>query len=226
MSLIFSSHPGARERHLQRQYRNPLFTTQQREFDEQRLNGARYMDEKEQEEFTETFHQLVEEVAQLKPNEGSEVMLELKARLDQCYEQCCGLGGQHDAEKQAIAQLVSVIMNAVWQAAQGDAEAEVNLREEELARRSHYHLLQFPVVADLLRPRSPIASDQLIPTLLSESEQAFAAAFSLFDAEQQQNLYPQAKALLEARQQENFDLPAAWQRLEQMHQLMQSNDQD
>ena len=57
MSLIFSSHPGARERHLQRQYKNPLFTAEQRDFDEQRLSGARYMDEKEEQEFFQGFHQ-------------------------------------------------------------------------------------------------------------------------------------------------------------------------
>ena len=221
MSLIFSSHPGARERHLQRQYKNPLFTPEQREFNEQRLSGAQYMDEKEEEEFFQSFHQLLEEVAELKPNEGSEKMLDLKGRLDHCYEQCCGLGGEHIGEKQAISKLVTVIMNAIRQGAEGDAEAEMNLNEEQLARNTHYQLLQFPLVADLLRPKTPIASDQLIPTLLSESAEAVSAAFRMFDKEQQAEIYPQAKALLDAKLQENYDLPEAWKRLEQMQQILQ-----
>lgn len=220
MSLNFLSQPGARERHLQRQYKNPLFSVEQREFDEQRIAGARYMDEKEEAEFTEQFHNLLAEVAQLKPNEGSEKMLDLKSRLDQSYEQSCGLPGERNNEKLAISQLVNVIMNSIWKGAEGDAEAEQNLKEEELARTTHYQLLAFPLVADLLRPRSPIAQDQLVPTLLSESETAFSAAFQLFDKEHQELIYQQAKLLLEEHKQEQDNLSQAWKRLEQMSQLL------
>lgn len=196
MTLEFLPRPGMRERHLKRQYQNPLFDKNVREFDEQRLSGARFMDEKEQEEFGQSFVQLVEEVAELKPNEDSEVLLELKARLDHAYEVCSGLAGGHEAEKQAITRLVEVIMASIWQGAQGDAEAEQNLHEEALARKTHYHLLRFPVIADLLRARSPIAGDQLVPTLLSESEASLEAALTLFDKEQLEEIMQQSEALL------------------------------
>lgn len=218
MSLIFLSLPGARERHLQRQYKNPLFTEQQREFDEQRLSGARYMDEQEEAEFIEKFHRLLAEVAELKPNEGSEKMLDLKSRLDQSYELCCGLSGKRDSEKLAITKLVSVIMNSIWKGAEGDAEAEQNLKEEELARTTHFQLLAFPLVADLLRPRSPIAQDQLVATLLSESEAALSAAFQLFDKEHQALIVQQAEKLLEDNKQ--YELPEARKHLQQMTQLL------
>lgn len=222
MPLIFSFHPGVRERHLQRQYKNPLYPTEQRGFDEQRLSGARFMDAQEREEFTRTFQGLLEEVAGLKANEGSEKLLELKSRLEQSYEQCCGLTGEHDGEKQAIIKLIDAIMKSIWQSAQGDAEAEMNLKEEELARSTHFQLLQHSLVADLLRPGSPIASDQLIPTLLSESEEAVNAAFHLFDKEQLAVIYSQANALLEQKKQENYDFSNAWSRLEQIHAELQT----
>ena len=220
MSLVFSSHPGARERHLQRQYNNPLFLPERRNFDEQRLSGARFMDEQEQEKFLLAFHGLLEEVAQLDANEGSEKMLDLKSRLDESYEQCSGLSGDHESEKQAIVKLVEVIMASIRQSARGDAEAEINLKEEELARHTHYQLLQFSLLADLLRPRSPIVQDELVPTLLSESEGAVTAAFQLFDKEQQETLCQQAKQLLEQKLQEQLDLPQAWQRLALMQKLL------
>jgi len=220
MPLTFLPNPGARERHLQRQYQNPLFSVEQREFDEQRLSGARYMDEQEEAEFIKVFHALLNEVAELKPNEGSEVMLDLKSRLDQCYEQCSGLAGQRKSEKQAISQLVNVIMNSIWKGAEGDSEAEQNLKEEELARNTHYQLLALPLVADLLRPRSPIAQDQLIATLLSESEEALNAAFQLFDHDHQKLIVQQATQLLEAKTKEQDTLPLAQQRLEQMSVLL------
>lgn len=220
MSLTFLPLPGARERHLQRQYNNPLFKVELREFDEQRLSGARYMDDKEAAEFTETFHRLLAEVAELKPNEGSEKMLDLKSRLDQSYEQCSGLSGKRDNEKLAISKLVNVIMSSVSKGAEGDAEALQNLQEEELARTSHFQLLAFPLVADLLRPRSPIAQDQLVPTLLSESEDALNAAFQLFDKEHQQLIVQQAQQLLEDSQLGQEQVPEAWQRLQQMMQIL------
>lgn len=223
MSLIFSSRPGARERHLKRQYKNPLFAAELQEFDEQRVSGARYMDEKEQDEFLQVFHVLLEKVAELKPNEGSEIMLELKSQLDQSYEQCSGLMGQHQSEKEAIIKLLSVIMASIWQGAEGDLEAEQNLKEEELARNTHFQLLQFPLIADLLRPRSPIAQDQLVATLLSESENAIAAAFQLFDKEHQQLIYQQGQQLLElcdAGPEEKKVLSDARQRLALMQTLL------
>ena len=223
MSLIFSIHPGIRERHLQRQYQNPLFSKAQQDFDEQRLAGARYMDEQERNDFITEFQQLVEEVADLKPNEGSEKMLDLKSRLDQAYEQCCGLTGNNDIEKQAITQLVGIIMSAIWQSASGDAEAELNLKEEELARTTHYRLLQFPLMVDLLRPSSPIMEKDLVPTLLSESEEALKSAFCLFDEKQQAILCIQAVELLDKKLQERQDMPDAWKQLEVMQNLLQES---
>ena len=227
MSLIFSSNPGARERHLQRQYKNPLFAAEHREFNEQRLSGARYMDEKEQDEFLQTFHALLAKVAELKPNEGSEIMLDLKSQLDQNYELCSGLMGDHRNEQEAIVKLVNVIMASIRQSAEGDAEAEQNLDEEELARNTHFQLLQFPLVADLLRPRSPIAQDQLVPTLLSESENAIRAAFQLFDKEHQELICQQAIQLLESKEEEKQQLTEAWNNLKLMQEILTlSNRQD
>ena len=221
MPHIFSAHPGIRERHLQRQYKNPLFLLEQQDFDEQRLSGARYMDEQEQTAFMADFQQLVEEVASLKPNEGSEKMLELKSRLDQSYEQCCSLAGDNDIEKQAITQLVGIIMSAIWKSASGDAEAEANLKEEELARTTHYQLLQIPLLVDLLRPKSPILENDLVPSLLTESEEALKAAFYLFDKKQQGELCLKAVDLLDKKLQEEQDIPEAWKRLELMQSLFQ-----
>lgn len=222
MSLSFSTLPGARERHLRRLYNNPLFPTEQSEFDQQRLSGARYMDDREQEEFLQSFHHLLEEVATLEANEGSEKLLDLKSRLEQCFEQCCGLPGEHVQEKQAIIKLIEVIMQSIWQSARGDAEAEINLKEEELARKTHFQLLQQPLIADLLRPRSPIAPEQLVPTLLSETEEAVQMAFQLFDQEQQAMIYEQGRALLEQKRREHLELPEAWERLEQIHKLLRA----
>ena len=196
MSHMFLEYPGVKERHLQRQYKNPLFPAEYNDFDEQRVQGARYMDEQDNEEFMHKFHAILDEVAQLKANEASETMLDLKSRLDELYEQCSGLTGQHENEQQAIIKLVQVIMASVKQSALGDAEAEHNLYEEELARNTHYHLLRFPIVSDLLSPHSPISKDQLVASLLSESEEAIKAVFQLFEAQHISKICAEAEILI------------------------------
>jgi hypothetical protein len=197
MTIQFSSFPGARERHLQRQYKNLLFPPERQEFDEQRVSGARYMDEQEVEQFLQKFHLLLDEISHMKENETSEILLDLKSRLDQSYELCSGLAGEHENEKQAIIKLCNVIMNSIRQSAKGDMEADINLKEEQLARNTHFQLLRFPLVADLLRPQSPIIQDELLPTLLSESDNdAMMTAFQLFDKDQQESLCQQGEQLL------------------------------
>jgi len=79
----------------------------------------------------------------------------------------------------------------------------------------HFEQLAQPIVADLLAPDSPVAADELVPTLLCESEPALAAALLLFDAAQLGQLCVDARILLLARDPDR-QLVAAWQRLAQM----------
>jgi len=113
-------------------------------------------------------------------------------------------------------------MSAVWKSASGDAQAEASLKEEELARTAHYQLLQLPLVVDLLRPDSPIKENDLLPSLLSESEEALKAAFYLFDEKQQAVLCLQAVELLDKKLLEKQDIPEAWKRLELMQNLLKT----
>ncbi|WP_198263523.1 hypothetical protein [sulfur-oxidizing endosymbiont of Gigantopelta aegis] len=70
----------------------------------------------------------------------------------------------------------------------------------------------------MLRPRSPIAQNDLVPTLLSESEGAIRAAFQLFDKEHQTLICQQAKELLVENVQE--DLSAAKINLALMEEIL------
>ena len=52
----------------------------------------------------------------------------------------------------------------------------MELEQERQARSAHYQLLEYPLVADLLDPQSPIAADDLTATLLSSSADELRAA--------------------------------------------------
>ena len=88
-------------------------------------------------------------------------------------------------------------MKAVRQGAANDPVALDKLAEEDHARKMHNELHQFSLVADLMLPDSPISKEELVPSLLSESETGLNAALQLFDQAQLTQIYQQAKAHLE-----------------------------
>ena len=182
--LSSSDKPGRHERHLLRRDLNPLFGSPPRETDPAELAEAQRRDRDEAQRFITELQELVRRAVELEPNETSDVILKLKEDLDKAYEQASGLGGDQTGNREAIRQLLIVIMNAVRQGAGHDARAQAELDDEDEARAAHFRLLEIPLIADLLAPDSPIGEDELPATLLSEAPDAVAAALLLFDQEQ------------------------------------------
>jgi hypothetical protein len=184
MKPQFSLYPGAQERQLIRCADNPLFPPQRRHVIQVEVNDAQRRDANEAVAFQSTFRALVQRAIELSPQEDSEVILKLKEDLDRAYEQSCGLPGDSSDIKAALKKLLDIVMRAVWSGAADDPAAQANLREEEEARAIHFQMLEEVLVADMIRPDSPIGPDELAATLLSESESAVAAATDLFDDNQ------------------------------------------
>ncbi len=218
MSLKFSEDPGAFERQLQRQHDNPLFSLETRVVTQDQVESARRRDQEEQRDFQAALRATLREALDMPPEVESDVLLKLKERLDQLYDQCAGLPGEHEREKQSLTRMIGVIMKAVWAGAGDDPHAHSELEQEEHARSLHHELLQQPLVATLLRPDSPIAEAALVPTLLSETEDAVRTVLMLFDATQLQILCQQARELLAPLGSTGHDLSEARRRLEQMEE--------
>ena len=115
------------------------------------------------------------------------------------YETSSGLADDQSGNHSAIRELTVVIMKTVRSGADGDRLAESELEAEEQARAAHYALLEYPIVADLLRPDTLIGADELAATLLGETPEALAAALSLFDAVQLSELVSESRMLLNGR---------------------------
>lgn len=213
MSLQFNSQPGPRERHLQRKAENPLFPETSRIVTQDDILQARQQDEMELIDFMNNFQTLVQEAINLKPETDSEIILDLKARLDQSYGHCCTLPGEQKQIKQAVEKLIDAIMSAVRIGAQDDPKALSKLEDEVTARQSHYALHEFKLVADLMLEESPIASDELVPCLLSEDQPGLIAALNLFEEEALAAIYQQAKSLLQSIPGSENTLTDAWNRL-------------
>lgn len=194
MNLLFSERPGRHERHLLRKFENPLFPEADRSLTQAQLTESQRLDHEELVAYIEDLRNLVGEAVALGPHEQSDVILGLKERLDQAYETACRLADDQTPNKEAIRKLVAVIMRSVWKGAGNDTLAHQELEQEEMARQAHYELLESPLVADLLDPQSPIAEDELLPTLLSADQADFEAAVTLFEPAQLEALLSQVES--------------------------------
>ena len=203
MEPDFAKKPGRCERHLQRKFHNPLFPEAEREVSQGQVTTARALDGKELLHFSEDYQIILQEIADLAQNVGSEVVLKLRQRLDQLYEQVCGLSGDRTADKAGLTKLHQAIGQAITTGAAGDSAAEAKLAQEAQARSIHWQLLEEPLVADLLRPDSPISQNDLIPSLLSEDASSLGVIMGMFSPEQDRSLLAQAEALVQSRENES-----------------------
>jgi hypothetical protein len=113
-------------------------------------------------------------------------------------------------------------MQAVWKGAGDDSAAHAELRQEEEARRLHQELLEQPLIADLLNPDTPIPPEELVATLLSETEPALAGALLLFDPPQLEALHTQASALVARLDAAAAIRDRAQRRLQQLEAALES----
>lgn len=219
MRIPFSEQPGRHERHFRRKLDNELFPEPIRNPEDDDLLEVQRQDHEELIGFLTALRETVQQAVELKANEESQVILDLKERLDKLYEQSAGLADEQSGNQEALRQLIAVIMKTLWAAAT-DPQAESELQQETSARAAHFELLREPLVADLLHPESPIGEGELVPTLLSESESAVAAALNLFDEDQLALLVGEAHALLDAKDPHATRYPKAPLRLKQMEQAL------
>lgn len=175
---------------------NPLFGDRRTSSDDAALLEAQRRDHEELLAFLGELRSTVQRAVGLRPNEGSEVVLELKEQLDRLYEVSAGLADEHGDNQAAIRELLEVIMRNVERGATGDPQAVDELARERAARELHFGLLRSPLLADLLHPQSTIVAGDLVPSLLSATAGDLAAALQLFDPDQLDQLYTDATRCL------------------------------
>ncbi|WP_353570847.1 hypothetical protein [Candidatus Albibeggiatoa sp. nov. BB20] len=218
MIVRFSEHPGCWERHLQRQYKNPLFAHLEYDISQMDVEDAQRRDEKERQIFQTDFQHLLEEVANLQSQVEAEIVLKLKDRIDALYEQCAGLGGDFSQAKKGLRNLNELIMQAILSSGVESDDLLERLDHEKAARQMHFSLLEYPFIAHLLHPNSPIGETDIVPSLLTEGDASLRAAMSLFETKQQKILCEEGRNLLTRLKELGYDLPTAWMRLASMEQ--------
>lgn len=222
MTLHFSAQPGSRERQLQRKLNNPLFSASAM-ITQAAVQAAQQHDQQAMQQFMEQFRELVQRVVKLDKNVESDVILLLKAQLEQQYAVCTGLPGQPAAIQEAIRKLIYAISSTLRDASKDDPHALEKLSNDEAHTMLHLQLCDYLIVSDILNPDEIISNDEQIPTLLNETEEALQAALALFPPERMKTLIEEGKVLLKKIEAEGHSLPEAWQRLAQMESWVQAD---
>ena len=206
---------GCWERHLLCKVNNFLFPEDRRNPGAKEMLQARQQDQQDRQMFAEQFHLLVTDAMALKPNVPSEVVLQLKERMEKLSILGSSIGPSVAKEITAIYKLHSVVAQTIAQSIGEDTLAKTELENEAAAFELHQSLLQHPLVAMLLRPESPILENELVPTLLSEENpECLAAVLCLFDEAQLGELRQEATALLSSLTSAGKHMPLAWNNLE------------
>ncbi|HEU0188279.1 MAG TPA: hypothetical protein VFR06_10340 [Gallionellaceae bacterium] len=217
MNPIFSTQPGPHERQLQRMHNNPLFGGDN-QVTPVELAAAQLHDKHAAEEFMQQFRQLVQRVVSLEKQTDSDTLLQIKAQLEQQFALAAGMQGDNSAVLGATRRLISTIAGTLRNAAQNEHEAQEKLRLDEEHTALHLELCSHPIVSDILNPVEVIAEDELVPSLLSESQAGLAAALALFPPQRVAELVEQGKALLKKVEAAGHSLPEAWRALGQMEE--------
>ncbi len=213
---------GMHERHLQRKDGNTLFALPPADYSSEEYLQAQQRDKEELYRFHDEMREVIQQAIELDANVESEVVLELRGKLDQLYTRCSGFGSHCKEHKQNIRKLIDLVMKAVWQAAGDDPQARMELEQEEMARQQHFRMLEYPLVADLLLPDTPIEHDELLPTLLHASMEELEAVLWMFEPAQLQLLCMEAAKLLEQRKAEGQQLEEAWKKLTLMQEHVEA----
>lgn len=220
MTMNFSPAPGPHERHLKRRLLNPLFPQPENEYTQQDIEDAQKKDEENLMSFMTHFQSVVQKTTQLGSSSESDVVIEIKEQLDECYATSCAMPGEHTNLKIAIKKLITAIMAAIRKGAAGDATALKKLDEEDIARDLHNELHERKLIADLMLENSPILENELTPTLLNEEPDDLEAALPLFSAEELELIVKNAQDLLEGLRQQGHEIPYAWERFQLIKQAL------
>ncbi len=204
-----SENPGAHERHLIRRHNNVLFGARQTEVNSDSLQENQKKDHDILQQFMVDFRDAMTKAVNLKPNEDSEVILEVKDSLDKLYATSASVADDQARVRESIKKLLTVIMQSVRKGAGDDAHALQELDQEESAREANMDFLESKLAADILDPDSPIDNDDLIPTLLCAEKDDLALATQLFDEEQMTYLLSESENLLNKLDAEGQDVKQA-----------------
>lgn len=220
-AIRFSPQPGAFEKHLRRKHQNPLFPTAQQNLLQAEVEQARLRDQQDLQAFMEAFDETVKQAATLNGTVDSEVVLDLKEKLERLYVNSGSLAGDLGDYQDALLKLIRVCMEMIRKGASDDAVALRKLDEEDQARTVYFAMLETPLVADLMRGDEVIQADELVPTVLSLETRELTTVLALFEPEYLEQLILQTRDFIQNLSPETQTLAHTEDKLQLMEKVLE-----
>ncbi|MEJ2361870.1 MAG: hypothetical protein P8Z75_10650 [Gammaproteobacteria bacterium] len=220
-AIRFSPQPGAFEKHLRRKYQNPLFPPAQQNLLQAEVEQARQRDQQDLQVFMEAFDGTVKQAALLNGTVDSEVILDLKEKLERLYVSSSSLAGDLGDYQDALMKLIQVCMQLIRNGASDDVVALRKLDEEDQARTVYFAMLESPLVAELMRGDEIIQTDELVPTVLSLETKDLTSVLALFEPEHLEQLILQTREFIQTQSAETREQTRLGDKLQLMEKVLE-----
>lgn len=173
-TLPWSNNPSAHEAHLMRRHNNPYFPESRRNVAHGDLTEAKRKDKEDYISCQQSFEQLGKEIEALPPTAISGDLLALRERIDDLIFFSMGVGGPATEIASKADQLREAVISDLRAAFSGNEETLNNIEKADAYHKDNVRKFYIPVVAQMLRKKSPIPQEETIPTILSEDPSAIA----------------------------------------------------
>ena len=184
--LAWSSSPGAYETQLSRRYKNPYFPPPYRTVTAKDLAEARKIDQADYVLAQELFLQIGTKLESSQSVMSISEFQQLRERLDEVIQFSLGVCGAAYKIAEQAESLRSALIADVRTAFTHDTETLAvieraeRFHEDEMVGKFH-----IPVLAQMLRDRSPILKEHTVATIVSEDPRTIAAAMKIFSEDTQ-----------------------------------------
>lgn len=172
--LKLSSNTGAHEEQLIRRCNNPYFSLSRQVITEEELKEARNNDNDDYSLVESRLNQLISETESMPPTVSLEVVDEIRTRLDDIISFAKG-SGRKASEIALMADELRETFISKWRTANATSEEMSRaLAEAETAHQQYADRFYIPVIAQLIREKSPILSDEAVATVMSGDDEELA----------------------------------------------------
>ncbi len=173
-TLPWSKNPSAHEAHLMRRHNNLYFPESRRNVAHGDLTEAKRKDKEDYISCQQSFAQLRKEIEALPPTATSGDLLALRERIEDLIFFSMGVAGPAAEIASKADQLREAVISDLRAAFSGNEETLNNIEKADAYHKDNVSKFYIPVVAQMLRKKSPIPQEETIPTILSEAPSTIA----------------------------------------------------
>ena len=184
-NLEWSNKPGAYETQLMRRCNNPYFPASQQTVSKKDLEEARKIDDGDYILAKQRFAQLGQEIEGLPSTLTIADLNKIRERIEDFIQFAMGMGDQGYEIASKADELREALIEAMRAAFRNDEAALERIEAADTFHKRNVRKFYMPVLAQMLRERSPVRKEDTIATMLSATPDTIAVFMSLLPEDTQ-----------------------------------------